>query len=337
MLIVILTAMPAAAVEVKLSADVEVTGTRVTLGEVARLTSGSDEAIAMMEKVRIGELPASGSTTVTLSEVRRALFAAGFNMAEIEMSGASRVEVKRAEAVKPPKVTQGADTRIVAEIRRFIAGQKGVDEAAVDVELTGEAPQGVPETGDLRLVCLGPVVDEGEMGFEVRARVQGESPAPVRVTARVHRMATAVVARRTLVAGAEVDESDIEVRSFAGSMVPAGALKDATEAVGARLSRRIEAGGVLMEADIARMALVRRGDECTVVVRGKGYHIVTKAVARDDGALGDEVHLEKRVTRTRSGPASAGSRTRRETTRERFTGVVTGHRRVEIQVPGERQ
>ena len=303
----------AEAVTVRLSSSAEVSAAAVRLKDIGAVINCPAPLKKVMEDLVVANAPAGAEKVrVTAAEVRQRLFAAGMNMAEVVMTGASEVEVRRlAEAPKPEKQVPVADA-VTEMIRDFVSKQTGISRERISVKVSSRGAVEVPASASLKVMNKSAVKVPGEAAFEVTASCGEGDVRRFDVTAALKTSRSVVVAKRTLVAGSVIREADVELKMLESDLIEGGAFEEIQAVVGEKVGRRVQAGDTLGADDLVKATLVKRGDICTVVVRGKGFHIITKARACDRGAAGDEVRLENLETK------------------KVFTAVVVGSRRVEV-------
>ncbi|HUW59343.1 MAG TPA: flagellar basal body P-ring formation chaperone FlgA [Planctomycetota bacterium] len=318
--ILILSVAAASAATVRLHRTVEVTGVAVKLSDVAEVSNCPTELKADLLEVTLGQSPARSRTLrMTASEIRQRLFAAGINMAQVELEGSSVVEVRRGEAAGEPE--QGREGALARTVRNAILGlaarQLSRDPDELDVSVLRFEAFGVPEDATVSLTTVRPVCIPSEATFQAVATVAEQEVGRFEVTAHLGGVRQVVVARRPLSPGTVIGEKDVELRSFDSAAVPDTVFGHPSLVVGERLAQRVRQGQPVTSAEIARPIEVHRGEVCTMIVRGRGFHVMTEARARQQGALGEEINMESLKTR------------------KRFTAVVVGRRCVEVRPPVE--
>ncbi len=120
-------------------------------------------------------------------------------------------------------------------------------------------------------------------GSEPRARRVGRATATVRVTVPHVRAAAAVPAR------AVVAEADVAVETADVGRVPFAALPRLADVVGQRVRRGVDVGELVQGTVVAREPLVRSGAHIVTLARVDGIEVRGRAVAAQNGDLGDVV------------------------------------------------
>lgn len=98
--------------------------------------------------------------------------------------------------------------------------------------------------------------------------------------------------RRTVVAAA-----DLRVERRPSDRVPPSALRDLREAVGKEVVRSLAPGEVVAAAFLTAPAVVRRGSPVTLRLEGRGFTIVARGIAAEDGAQGQSIRVVNPASR----------------------------------------
>ncbi|MEM9658625.1 MAG: flagellar basal body P-ring formation chaperone FlgA, partial [Planctomycetota bacterium] len=227
------------------------------------------------------------------------------------ITGAAVVEITgrssspgRVPAAAPPHDVAAVDadtlvsTAIVAHLQQVTGHQRW----QVEIE-SGEALLArVGESGPISEV-IGEAPWTGRRQFRLR---QPGNLELIAVTVRVERLDPVVVARRAINRGDLIRESDVELQWVAKSHPPqtANALP---AVVGKEARQSIRSGSTIQHYQIQPPMIVRRGDLVEIFVQTGGVAARTKAVARQDGSLGEMVQVEtfdskERIVARVSGP-----------------------------------
>ena len=117
------------------------------------------------------------------------------------------------------------------------------------------------------------------------------------VNFRIGAQQDVVVAVRELTARTALAASDLRTERRSYDRVPAGALRETREAVGKEVTRALAPGEVLTASSVATPRAVRRGSVVTLLVEGRGFRIVARGVASEDGAVGDTIKVVTQSSR----------------------------------------
>jgi flagella basal body P-ring formation protein FlgA len=315
----VLAASAATAATVTLARSATLAEGPVTLGDVAEVSNCPAGLRKLVEDVVLGQSPARAQVLrLTYQDVRERLFASGLNVTEIVLAGSSVVEVRRRDAQRPAAAKDGA---LAGRVRDAVldAAAKELNRPREELGVAGLKFEafGIPDAAQVTLTPIGALRLSDEVRFEAKATVGGEEAGRFEVTARLTGLRKVVVARRMLSAGMTPGAEDLEVKAVDSASAPQTAFEEAAGVVGRRLARRINAGQAVTTDDLAKCIQVKSGEICSTVVRGKGFHVVTEARSREQGALGEEIRMESLKLR------------------RPFTAVVTGLRSVEVRTSKE--
>ena len=103
---------------------------------------------------------------------------------------------------------------------------------------------------------------------------------------RVRRWERCAVASHDLPRGALLQVTDVEERWLETTRAEGGALPNAQQVLGRRLSRMLAAGRPVMARQMEAMADIRRGEALRVTVRSGAVCITANGEALEDGCLG---------------------------------------------------
>jgi flagella basal body P-ring formation protein FlgA len=289
--------------------------------------------------------PPGGSALIGMAEVRRALISAGINLAQVRLKGALECAVSRPGAIP---TSSGAVTASTQPLLRDaqVAGSKAPEDSSVPaarrtlrdvvhdwlerqvsrygikVELSfGRTSTSVLELSEPEyqfMLRRRSGEQFGMLALEVDILRNGQKAQTVPLLVNVRALRRAVVARRPINQGAEIQPPDIEETAVEVAKIAAVPNVDAGTFVGHRAKRYLPVGTVLSEADVERAPLINRGQVIDVYARVGGVTIVTSAKATQSASLGDTILLH-----------SGGRRD------EQFTAVVTGPRRAEVRTARE--
>lgn len=117
------------------------------------------------------------------------------------------------------------------------------------------------------------------------------------VSFKITREQDVLVAARELTRRSVVGAADVRVERRSSDRVPAAALRYPTDAVGKEVVRSLAPGEIVTAGFLTARVLVRRGSPVTLRLDGRGFSIVARGVAAEDGALGQTVRVVNPVSR----------------------------------------
>ena len=262
-----------------LKGDVVVGAEVLTLGDLVEGIPAEAAATPLFRAPALGQ-------TGTI-QARRILEAARpLGLTGIETGGRAQVVVTRAA-----RRLGAADFE--SAVKRVLETQYGLDTRALSITFDGPPPSAIvaPEvqgqliaedvTYDRRsrrlsaLVWIGPSATERKAS----ARVTGVAVEYVEVG----------VLTRALARGETAQAGDFVIEKRTKESLPADAAPE-TQTLAGRVARRtLQAGSVVRTGDLARPAIVARGDVVTIVYEVPGMTLSLRGRASDAGALGDTI------------------------------------------------
>jgi len=302
----------------------------IRVSDICELRGFDGDAEKRLASIVVTDSPsAGGSRLVHLDLVRSALTAAGANLAQVTMSGATQCAVSRpatpTPAVVPPSPSRNQPTLRSSEFalrrsRRDVAAEEASPATTLRQTVVehfqsefarygGAADVVFDRTSDQVLDLSGPAY-----GFKVRRRgmqplglcplevdvvANGRTVQTVPLVVQVTMVRKAVVARRTINLDATVTPGDVNLSSLTFTRLDELGLDDTALAVGQRAKKVITAGMLIESEMLESVPLVVRGQLVTLRSVAGGVRVVTTGKAGSDGRLGEVVKVrsvdDKRV------------------------------------------
>jgi flagella basal body P-ring formation protein FlgA len=269
----------------------QVDGPRIRLSEIlAALRPGMDPATAAeAEDADLGAAPPPGTRRRFESfQLLAVLARAGVQLprsvprsllvetrartlGEDELLGSAAAQLAARGALRP-----GSQLRLVEAPRRIAIPRGELDLAA------RLAPSGRPGRALLSLVLT--VGSWAPRTVVLPVRLEGKTPV--------------LVFAGVLEAGAPVAPGSVRLEMRSVEEIPADALFSEEEAAGKRLAARVAGGTVVRRGVLASIPLVHRGAAVLLTATRDGVRVSMRGVAREDGALGEEVMVLAATGRT---------------------------------------
>jgi flagella basal body P-ring formation protein FlgA len=314
----------------------QVTGSSITLGDIAQLEGDYANGLAETQIATFAD--ASASATITRRQVQQVLDGQGVHWGRVSLRGHLKIQVERAGAKVGTAKTAPAHETIVEDANvhaNTAPGLPGADIAdagrtlrqialAYLVQHTGAKPT------DMKIKWhhdRSPVWQrsEAEGRFEVVAQnrdIAGRIPLVVRqykndqlidtlrLGADVELRSTVVVATQRITRGQTITGQDIKTEERwldSGRQRP---LTDADALIGQVAARSIRDGQLLTPNDVKPALMVKRGQLITLRAISGGLIVKTVARAMDDGGDGQIIKVRNLRTREQyhvrvSGPQQA--------------------------------
>jgi flagella basal body P-ring formation protein FlgA len=190
------------------------------------------------------------------------------------------------------------NTEAVAALARdWIAARVGRDVERSAIELLAAPRELVLPTGDVTTTVSlqsgslagGPVTVLVEAMSQDRMGLRTTRSATA--TFRINAQHEVVVAARDLAPRTIVTAADVRTERRPHDRLPVGALRDVQEAIGKEATRMVAHGEPVTSLAVSPPRVVRRGAVVTLLVEGRGFRVVARGVASEDGAVGDTIRV----------------------------------------------
>ncbi len=321
-----------AACDIELHATAVVTSGLIHLRDIATV-HGLDAADRQaLEQLAIAPAPTpSGSRAITATQLRYWLEQHGVETAQCRMTGATHVTVYGRPSGASSAAATGRQSRPIAAgttashsltfvkqhlaraVRQQLAtGGVQTAEWSVDVDLPRRALWSLPaQWTRIRVEGLNdaqPGKHQVTASFESAGGV-----ARIPVTIDLAPAERVVVAVRPLSRGQVIGADDVEVRRLESTPISPSAATDLKQVIGREAKQMIAAGHIVDTAAIRLPRVVHRRDVVDVISRTEGIVVRRRAIATQDGSVGDVIVLQSI-----------------NDYRERFSACVTGPRTASI-------
>ncbi len=307
--IALVAASAEAAVTLRVADRAAVSGAIVTLADVASVSGAEPGEQALIEKTVVALVPQGASgALVTSSDIREALSQAGFNVAEMNLAGATTTRVDAAAGAVEASAWAAAIEKYLAAVSpkaRFHLAEVRADftpEEGLSPVVTAASPQEL--SGTVRF----DVADAGDL-----SRTAGH------VYAAVSRALPVVVAAKRLPSGRILRPEDLKTE-WLGAREAAGMATDAAGLVGRRVLFTVDAGKPVAKAWVENERVVKRGDQVMLEISAGRMTVSVRTTALEDAAAGDAVRLRRvgsrdeyvgEITGPQNGGAGGGDEMRR--------------------------
>lgn len=291
---------------IRLKSEAIASSSVIQLADIADVFDANPKIVAALRHCTLMPAPAAGSETqVDFATIRSRLQTHGFQLTDLEFTGASRVLV---ESPPDPTTVRSAE-RTTNRRMRLPASSWQVSRAK---QLLSQAVLAYLQTTNLGDVdvevnlnaAFAPQVIEGRSsGYEIRG---GQPPwdawqpmtvrfldrdkqlQSIQIQFRALSRPMIPIASNSIPAGHLIDRQDIDFRraESADEVYPT-----VDELIGRETTRPIRRGQIIKEDFVRQVPLVRRGDIVTAIAQVGGIQVKRQLYARSDGALGERVQL----------------------------------------------
>lgn len=289
---------------IELREQVSVSSSVVQLGHIAQIHDADEKLVARLAAATLFPAPSAGrSKAVDFETIRARLVSQGFNLSDLEFSGASQITVngiRVADAADAQEDTASnelarrrAETMMAKAIRQLLKEQApSVGNVNIALQLTPKQVGLLNSSASARIEVFGgrePWV--GHQEFRAAFYDRHGQRQEYQVTAVIKPLPQVVVASTNLPRGHVVRAEDVQVKQQPSNAPETPLCEREEQVVGQETQRRVQAGEPIAVRDVRGIPLVRRGDIVTVVARGGGVVVRTDAKATMDGGLGQEIRL----------------------------------------------
>jgi flagella basal body P-ring formation protein FlgA len=131
----------------------------------------------------------------------------------------------------------------------------------------------------------------------VGVRCADEKSWTLYVSAHIKVFAEVVIASKPLARGARISRSDIEIARRDISTLRGGYHTDSDDILGMVAKRLLRAGSVIGAQHLQAPELVRRGEQVTILARGKDFQIRVQGKALESGTKGDHISVRNQSSK----------------------------------------
>ncbi len=278
------------AIEIRFLSEAEVGSGLVRLADLAEVRAAEPAVRARLAATELFPAPATASE-IEAQRVREVLTLAGWDMARIRCSGASRIALQPGERREAVEHAEAGAVESQIESVVLASLQQEVDARStwrVTPRLSREQAEYCAGAEEITLVAA--PAGEGLVQAEFTVRRAGGSET-VQLPVHISRTRKVVTAVRDLPAGTILSAADIRYADFQESP-RSGVLFESNEALGRELTRNISAGSPLDSRAIRQPLLIARGDVVNVFSRIGGVQVRTDGRAMNEGARNDVITVQ---------------------------------------------
>jgi len=294
-------------------------GAIVRLGDIADISTASSAEMRILSNTPLLPAPAPGTQQfLSVAQVRDLLVARGLQMDQLTIHGARIVEIgsvakpttKTAEKRAAPKLTlPTAELRVQQAIERHLQNNTSAGRWRVEVTLNQNQMDKIAQLAT-NLEARGQRPIQWGKGRSGRQRFllndHGSSSQDVLVSAMITQIQSVVVVRQRIQREQLIRAANVEIREREGNL-PSGSVTDLEQVIGKIARRALRPEEILQKNHLRAPWQVLRGEIVSVFVRTGGIVVRTRAIAKENGAMGDLISVEmlegkKRLAVRVSGP-----------------------------------
>ena len=300
---------------VQFRSSVVATSGVVKLGDIADIREADSQVAARLAAIEVCPAPAAGrSRRIDFDTIRGRLASRGINLAELEFSGDSVVQVSGPEEASAPRDIQqvgSINPNETAQLRakrlleqaviRFVK-QQAPQVGAVQVTLRLDADQSsqlLTAAGARLQVAGGRAPWLGAQEFVVRTADQRGADRQFSIRCAVTPLPRIPVTRFSISKGQVLKEEDLVWQQVEKLSELEGALTNLQALVGQETRRSIRPGKPITPHDIRTVPMIRTGELISVYSKVGGVVAQTTAKAAGDGGYGELIQAHALAGRDR--------------------------------------
>ncbi len=272
-------------------------GSIVRLGDVADISAATSTELRSLTSTPLLPAPAPGTQQfLSAAQIRDLLVARGIRIDQLTIGGARVVNIGTAtnqnkldDKPETPKLSrQEIELRVQQLIVQYLQENTSADRWRVEISLNqGEITK--LHTLGANLTVLGmQKIRSGRQRFSLRSK---ENRNEVLVSVTLTKIQSVLVARSRIERGELLRATDVEIRELEGNL-PSGTVGDLENVVGKVALRTFRPEQMILKTQLRASWQVRRGEAVSVFVRTGGILVRSRAVARENGAMGDLITVE---------------------------------------------
>ncbi len=286
-------------------------GVIIRLGDIADIAAASPAELKILSSTPLLPAPAKGTQQfLTIAQIRDLLVTRGIQMDRIAIQGAGIVEIgaatKPTESDKKPSTQfshQEIELRVQQAIEQYLQYNTNVERWQVEISLNESQVEKIAGLRANLAVREQTRLRSGKQRFFLG---DGGESQEILLTATITQIQSVVVVRQRIAREQLVRPADVEIREREGNL-PSSSLTDLEQVVGKVALRALRPEEILQKNHLRAAWQVRRGETVRVYVRTGGIVVRTRAVAKENGAMGDLINVElledkKRLAVSVSGP-----------------------------------
>ena len=274
-------------ITIKLPIEARVSSDTILIEDIAAINGPSSTQLAEIGALAVGRSPRAGSAIqIYPGTIEKVLKDNGFNLQEIRIESDGPLKVIRDFEIFPAE-------EIAAAVTAYIFQNAPWEDEQINV-------RPISFKQDLRLppgkVALKVSTSKhsnwcGSERFTVSVMVDQETVKQIRLAAFIEVWGTVVVTTRPLGRGQPIGPDDVASKKMDLASAPVNAVVNKNYAVGSIVRRSIAINSILRSDQIELPPLIRKGDVVEVIAEARNIRISTKAVAQENGSLGERIVL----------------------------------------------
>ncbi|HWG47406.1 MAG TPA: flagellar basal body P-ring formation chaperone FlgA [Gemmataceae bacterium] len=275
-----------------LRAEATVSGSQVSVGDVAALEGGDAQQRERIAKLDLAELPLSSQPIlVSQQQIDFRLRVAGIDDRAFRLEGPRFVRVSR-------PATEALDNKIAAVARQAVEQKlpAGTEDAAIQLAQPVRLPPLSAEGEDIHLEAelRGPVTVPGRVMVEVGIYIRGARRLGLPVYLEVKKLQSAPVAIRRIEVGEAFRSDNVRIERVAVENPPKAAV-DVAGLMGRHARRTVAAGRLIepgdVESDTQLAIVIHQRDLIHILAKVGPLQVKARGEALQEGRIGQLIQV----------------------------------------------
>lgn len=264
--------------------DVQVSGERIRLGQISKISGSSEGLRKAISGIDLGPAPRPGQ--------ERRITGNSISVALVNIAGSG------VQATIPEQVRVGGAFQRISEasleetFKRYVFKTVGGDEVAFSgIDVRGIKPLPLGKVTLTPSKIAGGDI-KGKTSLRLAVTVDGEDCGQVTVSGWVDRYAQVVCAARAVSRDTVLSSEDLCLKRINIAKAPDRLVFDMAQAVGKRVRSSLQAGKYLQQHKLFAVPLIERGDRVKLMVSAGPVNVSTFGIAKADGGVGDQIRVK---------------------------------------------
>ncbi len=274
---------------IKLKKEAYLDGSEFILGDIASVKAADAKLVENIRNINLGNTPDvnSGKRSVTTSEILYKLKNIGVDVKKVRFDGEEN-------SIVMPKLQKLDSDYIFKSVKQFVVENMPWDSDEVIIE-----PKRIPANievnagkTDLEIAPISSNQYIGPVRYTVLISVDGRAQKSIDVSLNIIVFKKVVVALKNIRRGEPLNPNNIGLLKKELRPNTQDALTDLQSAMGMVCARNINAHGIIKKEFLQMPAIVFRNEAVQVGIETDGFSVQTIGVAKEDGGLGDYIHVQ---------------------------------------------
>jgi len=273
---------------IQVSAETIVTGDRVTLGDIAKVSGANEDLLNRLKTISFGYAPNIGMTReISREQIALAINAAGFSESEIALQSPAKILVRR----KGQEISQN---QIREAIEKSVLNQFSIDNISAQI-IRLDLPENIQVAVgkvEIRTNISGIRNLFARFSLPVEIRVDSKTVRTFAAPLEIEAFAEIFVAAKDLSANAKISETDVRLEKRRLEKPITDYLRDTEKLRGAMLIKAVASGAEITTDSFVAAVVIKFGDSVRIEAQSGNLKIILNGEARSSGKIGDRISVK---------------------------------------------